>query len=52
MYRHALEILQVWFQNTTIKLQPNKMSCNLFAGGESCLQLIKKIATPVEYDKA
>ena len=28
----------------------NKVSCNLFAGGRSCLQLIKN-ATPVKHNK-
>lgn len=51
MYRHASEILQVCFQNTTIKQHPNKSSCNLFAGRESCLQL-RKNTMPVEYNKA
>lgn len=30
MYSHALEILQVWFQNITIKQHHNKSSCSLF----------------------
>ena len=40
--RHTLEILQVQFQTTTINKPHNKMSCNLFAGGGSCLQFVKK----------
>lgn len=41
LYKHTLEILQVQFQNTAIKYH-NKVNCNLFTGGGSCLQSVKK----------
>lgn len=41
-YRHTSEILRVWVQTTVIKQESDKVSRNLFAGGVSCLRLVKK----------